>query len=165
MKTLIRTAEPSDLVRINDIYNGYIVGRHTSFDTDPWTLEERTKWYVKYERPSRHHLLVVEVDDVVMGFAGSAPFRDKAAYDTSVETTIVLDEEIVGRGLGRPLLEALVERIGGGGVHRAYALIALPNDPSVELHAALGYRTVGVLDEVGHKLGSYHSVLMMELGF
>lgn len=165
MKTLIRTASRRDLPSINEIYNSYIVDRHTSFDTEPWSTEDRTRWYSKYEKPSRYDLLVVEMDGVVGGFASSSPFRDKVAYDSSIETTIVLDETIVGRGLGRPLLEALLERVGEKRVHRAYALIALPNDPSVELHSALGYRTVGVLDEVGHKLGDYHSVQIMERAF
>ena len=162
MNGLIRPADRGDLTRINEIYNSYIVGRHTSFDIEPWTPEERAEWYAKYVEPSRYHLLVIEVVGLVMGFASSSPFRDKAAYDTSVETTILLDERILGRGFGRPLLEALLEQITDGSLHRAYALIALPNEPSVRLHAAAGYRTVGVMDEVGHKLDGYHSVQLME---
>lgn len=163
MNSLIRAAGRDDLVRVNEIYNTYIPDRHTSFDVEPWTMAERANWYAKYEKPSQNHLLVLEVEGVVMGFAASSPFKDKAAYYTSVETTVVLDERIVGRGLGRPLLEALLELLRAGRAHRAYALIALPNDPSIQLHSALGYRTVGVLDEVGHKLGSFHSVQIMEL--
>ena len=163
MNSLIRSAMRDDLARVNEIYNAYIPDRHTSFDVEPWTMAERADWYRTYEKPSHYDLLVLEVDGVVMGFAASSPFKDKAAYYTSVETTIVLDEGVVGRGLGRPLLEALLGLLRGGRTHRAYAYIALPNDPSIELHTALGYRTVGVLDEVGHKLGSFHSVQIMEL--
>ena len=163
MEPLIRSATKDDLVRINEIYNAYIVDRHTSFDTEPWTLEQRAQWYEKYEAPSRYDLIVLEVEGKVMGFASSSPFRPKAAYDSSVETTIVLDEAIVGQGMGRPLLSELVGRLAAKHVHRAYAIIALPNDLSVLLHAKLGYRNVGVLDEVGHKLGRFHSVRIMEL--
>ena len=162
MNTLVRPADRSDLLRINEIYNSCIVGSHTSFDTEPWTPKEREQWYARYVEPSRFHLLVIELDGLVMGFASSSPFRDKAAYDTSVETTIVLDERILGQGFGRTLLEALLTEITDGSAHRAYALIALPNEASVRLHAAVGYRSVGVLDEVGHKLDDYHSVQIME---
>jgi phosphinothricin acetyltransferase len=165
MDPTIRTATEADLVRINEIYNDYIVGRHTSFDLEPWTIDERLAWFEKYRVAGRYRVLVLETDGEVVGFASSSPFRDKRAYDTSVETTIVLDERVVGRGLGRRLFPALLEELTGSDIHRAYALIALPNEPSVARHTANGYREVGVLDEVGHKLGVYHSVLIMERWF
>jgi phosphinothricin acetyltransferase len=164
MQPTIRNATAADLSAINDIYNSYIIGRNTSFDTAPWTIAERTAWYAKYRPPSRFELIVVEVEGHVRGFASSGPFRSKAAYDSSVETTVVLDEAVTGRGFGRLLLGEIIARLESRSeLHRAYALIALPNDPSVGLHLELGYRTVGVLDEVGYKLGRFHSVQMMEL--
>jgi phosphinothricin acetyltransferase len=163
MDTRIRPATEHDLDRINTIYNSYIVGKHTSFDREPWTISERRRWFERYETEGRYQVLVLEEEGLVLGFASSSPFKSKAAYETSVETTIVLDEVHLGRGLGRKLLSALLERLQAEPVHRAYALIALPNDPSVALHERLGYRHVGTLDEVGHKLDVYHSVLIMEL--
>ena len=108
-------------------------------------------------------MLVAESDGRVVGFAASSPFRDKAGYATSVETTVVLDNGVLGRGLGGRLLVALLERLELEDIHRVYALIALPNEASIALHERLGYRTIGVLDEVGSKLGSFHSVVIMEL--
>jgi phosphinothricin acetyltransferase len=165
MEPGIRAATDSDLPRINAIYNAYIVGRHTSFDLEPWTIADRTSWFEKYGTQGRYRVLVMEIDAVVVGFASSSPFRAKKAYDTSVETTIVFDERVLGRGLGKILLPALIDVLADCNVHRAYALIALPNEPSVSLHAANGYREVGVLEDVGYKLGAYHSVLIMERGF
>ena len=164
MKPTIRDATVDDLGAINDIYNTYIVDNHTSFDTEPWTMDERTAWFARYRPPSRHQLVVLEVDGDVKGFASSSPFRSKAAYDSSVETTVVLDESVLGRGFGRLLLETVIDRLKlQPDLHRAYALIALPNEPSIRLHLDLGYRTVGVLDEVGYKLSRYHSVQIVEL--
>lgn len=165
MEPRIRAATDNDLARINSIYNAYIVGRHTSFDLEPWTIAERTKWFEKYRAHGRYRVLVMEIDGVVVGFASSSPFRPKKAYETSVETTIVFEERFLGRGLGKILLPALIDELAGVDIHRAYALIALPNEPSVSLHAANGYHEVGVLDDVGYKLGAYHSVLIMERGF
>jgi len=162
MEATTRPAAEDDLERINEIYNYYIVDRHTSFDAEPWTLEERRQWFAKYQEPGRYHALVMEVDGRVVGFASTSPFRPKSAYDTSVETTIVLEERATGRALGRPLLEDLLRRAAAAGAHRAYALIALPNDPAVAFHAGMGFVQVGVLDEVGHKLGRFNSVQIME---
>lgn len=163
MKPTVRAAIEDDLERINEIYNSYIIDLHTSFDIEPWTLEERRRWFVKYQAPGRYHALVMEVDGAVAGFAATGPFRPKSAYDTSVETTIVLEEGVTGRDLGRPLLAELLRRAAGSEIHRAYALIALPNDPAVVFHTRMGYVQVGVLHEVGHKLGRFHSVQIMEL--
>jgi phosphinothricin acetyltransferase len=165
MNTIVRPAAEDDLVRINEIYNSYIVDRHVSFDTEPWTLEDREQWFARHREPGPHQALVVQVDSRVLGFASSGPFRSKAAYDTSVETTVVLDELETGKGLGGLLLKALLKSLSAAAVHRAYALIALPNDASVALHSRLGYLSVGVLDGVGHKLGEYHSVQIMEFRF
>jgi phosphinothricin acetyltransferase len=162
MEARIRHATATDLARINAIYNAYIVDRHTSFDTEPWTMREREAWFAKYSETGRYQLLVIEDDTGVMGFAASSPFRDKIGYNTSVETTIALDDSVVGQRLGSRLLSALLECLAHEDVHRAYSLIALPNDASIALHLRHDYREVGVLDEVGHKLGSFHSVLMME---
>ena len=167
MEPIIRKATSDDLARINEIYNDYIVDNHTSFDTDPWTLSERREWFTKYQEDDvgRYQVLVLQAGGRVVGFASSSPFRPKAAYDTSVETTIVLEQAATGQGHGQPLMEALVGQLAASGVHRAYALIALPNEPSIKLHARVGYQSVGTLDEVGHKLDQFHSVHIMELRF
>lgn len=163
MQRMVRHATTADLDRINTIYNQYIVDRHTSFDLEPWSPAKRRHWFERYHTVGRYQVLVATADDSVLGFAASSPFRDKAGYDTSVETTIVLDEQHLGQGIGGELLPALVGQLAQEDVHRAYALIALPNDASVALHAQCGYREVGVLDEVGTKLAAFHSVLIMEL--
>ncbi len=166
MDKIIRDATVADLVRVNEIYNEYIVGRHTSFDEEPWTITERQRWFTKYnDQERRYRVLVLESGGRVVGFASSSLFKDKAAYSSSVETTMVLGGESVGRGWGGLLLGKLIDELTAAPVHRAYALIALPNEPSVALHHRHDYRDVGVLDEVGYKMDRYHSVLMMERSF
>lgn len=163
MDAEIRFATEDDLTRINDIYNAYIVGKHTSFDLEAWSMEERNHWFEAYrEREGRYVVLVAAVDERVVGFASSSPFRNKAAYDTSVETTVVLEEDATGKGVGVRLMAELLKALAERDVHRAYALIALPNGPSIKAHERVGYRRVGLMHEVGHKLNQFHSVLMME---
>jgi phosphinothricin acetyltransferase len=165
MEITIRDAVIDDLAAINDIYNAHIVGSHVSFDTQPWDMATRSGWWSRYGSGGRYQVLVAQADGAVVGVAFSGPYRPKAAYDTSVETTVALAPAFVGRGVGRQLFAALLARLQAAGVHRAYSVVALPNDASVALHHRLGYRTVGVQDEVGFKLGRYWSTMLLEKRF
>jgi phosphinothricin acetyltransferase len=79
-----------------------------------------------------------------------------------VETTIVLDTAFVRLGIGRRLLAELLDALGEASVHRAYAVVALPNDASIALHEALGYRRAGLFNESGFKFGRYWSTMILE---
>jgi phosphinothricin acetyltransferase len=158
----IRPATAEDAHGINVIYNEFVVDSHVSFDTAPWTDEERTEWLAS--RLSEGYPVLVAADGVgVIGASWSGPWRDRDAYRSSVETTIVLIPGSEGAGLGTTLYRSLLAEVAARSFHRAYALIALPNDASVGLHRKLGFTQIGVLDEVGHKDGAYHSTLLMEL--
>ena len=158
----IRSATSEDAHGINVIYNEFVVDSHVSFDTEPWTDGQRSEWLTSSLGDG--HSVLVAADDVgVIGAAWSAPWRDKDAYRGSVETTIVLIPGSEGAGLGTTLYRSLLAEVAARSFHRAYALIALPNDASVGLHRKLGFTQIGVLDEVGHKDGAYHSTLLMEL--
>lgn len=147
---------------MNVIYNEFIVDSHVSFDTEPWTDEQRREWLTR-TAASGYPVLVATDGVGVVGASWAGPWRDKDAYRSSVETTIVLIPGSEGSGLGTTLYRALLADLGVRSFHRAYALIALPNDPSIGLHRKLGFTDVGVLDDVGHKDGIYHSTMLMEL--
>lgn len=157
----VRDATPGDAPAINAIYNTYIVDSHVSFDTEPWSDERRAGWLAERIDLGYPALVATERSHVV-GAAWSGPWRDKAAYRATVESTIVLADEATGRGIGTLLYGALLDRLRAAGFLVAIAIIALPNDASVALHARLGYREVGVLDGVGVKGQRRHSTLIME---
>ncbi len=161
--TLIRRATVDDLGRITEVYNQYIVDSHVSFDTEPWSVERRRQWWELYDSgDGPWQVWVAEVDGRVAGASWSSRFRPRAAYESSVETTIVFDPEVTGRGLGGRLYGALLDDLDNRGVHRQYAVIALPNDASVALHHKMGYQTQAVQDEVGHKMGRYWSTMLLQ---
>ncbi len=162
MEVWIRQAVEADLERINEIYNAYIVDSHVSFDLDPWTIEKRRRWW---EQRGEYPALVVGTGDDVVGVAYASPYKDKAGYASSVETTVVLDPEVTGRKIGGLLLSKLLDEVAASGAHRAYAIVALPNDASIKVHHRLGFETIGVLDEVGHKLGQYWSTMILQKRF
>jgi phosphinothricin acetyltransferase len=98
----------------------------------------------------------------IVGYANSGALRPKAAYDTSVEVSIYRAPGYREPGLGTLLYQALFDRLSEEDVHRAHAVITLPNDASVALHKKMGFYDVGVLNEAGRKFGRFHSVLWME---
>ncbi len=163
-KPVIRAAATDDLPAIVAIYNHYIVNDHATFDTEPFTAAEKQPWFDTLKPGSIHQCLVAEHDGKTTGYCYSAPLRPKPAYATSVETTIYLHPDAIGAGIGRQLYSALVENLSRHrSLHRAYGVIAQPNEPSNALHESLGYRRVGVLSEVGFKFGRYWDTAYYQL--
>ena len=99
---------------------------------------------------------------MVMGYAGTTKFRPKAAYETTVETTIYCAPGAVGHGLGKRLYAELFERLKGEDIHRFVAGYALPNPASEVLHRQFGFKVVGVFNENGRKFGKYWDVCWTE---
>lgn len=158
----IRGPVDGDLAPLAKIYNHYVVESHVTFDIEPIPLETRRSWLASFAESGPYRLLVAEEKGAPIGYASSSPFRAKAAYETSVETTIYLAPDATGRGLGRPLYTRLLDSLRDEDVHRAYGGVALPNPGSVALHASLGFRSVGVFREVGRKWGRYWDVEWFE---
>lgn len=154
----IRVAVPGDLSRIVDIYNYYVTHSHATFDVTPFTVGERVPWFAGFSETGPYRLLVAERDNQLNGWCCSIPFQDKPAYDISVETTVYVDPDAVGRGIGRALYTKLLEGLEAAGLHGAYAGIALPNDASVALHEHCGFRMIGKYEEVGRKFDRYWTV-------
>ena len=154
----IRPARIEDLPRLTEIYNHYVVNTPTTFDLEPFSVEQRTSWFERYGTSGRYRLLVAEETGTVIGYTSSSPFHARHAYDTTVETTILCAPEAVGRGLGRRLYAALFDGLLGEDVHLVVALITLPNDASCSLHERFGYTREGVLREVGRKFDRYWDV-------
>jgi phosphinothricin acetyltransferase len=158
----VRPATEQDLDAINTIYNHYVGVAHYTFDLEPMTGEARREWFTHYGGTGRHRLLVALSEAGVIGYASSSKFRDKRAYETSVETSIYIAPEAIGRGAGSRLYEELFRSLEGEDVHRAYAGIALPNPASVALHERFGFKQVARFTEQGRKFGRYWDVAWFE---
>lgn len=158
MNIRIRRIEQADLRPLLDIYNHYVLNTHITFDVEPRTLEQRQAWLDHFKPAGRHQCFVAAKEGRPVGWASSHPFKDRAAYDTSVETSIYLAPGEGGKGLGRKLYRALLEALAQEDVHRAFGGIALPNEASIGVHLALGYTHVGTYQEVGRKFGKFWDV-------
>jgi HAD superfamily hydrolase (TIGR01509 family) len=158
----VRPGQRTDLPALTDLYNHYIRETVITFDIDPWTLPQRESWFDHYAQTGRHRLLVAVDGDELLGYATSSPFRDKAAYLPSVETTIYLDPGATARGVGSMLYQQLFAELQGEDVHQAFAGITVPNPASIGLHRRFGFTDIGTYTEVGRKNGQWWDTLWMQ---
>jgi phosphinothricin acetyltransferase len=158
----IRPAVPGDLPRLTEMYNYYIINTPVTFDIEPYTVERREPWFAQFAPTGRHRLLVAESDGRVIGYAGTMRFRPKAAYETTVETTIYCAPDAAGKGIGSRLYAALFETLRGEDIHRFVAGYTLPNPATAAIHARFGFKVVGVFSEQGRKFGRYWDVCWTE---
>jgi phosphinothricin acetyltransferase len=158
----IRPAVRADLPRLTEIYNHFIINTPVTFDIEPYTVERREPWFLQFQETGRHRLLVAEENGSVLGYAGTMRFRPKAAYETTVETTIYCDHQAVGKGIGANLYAALFETTKDEDINRFVAGYTLPNSVSAALHERFGFKSIGIFTEVGRKFGRYWDVAWNE---
>ncbi len=154
---LIRLADEADAAGIAEVYRPYVEGSRISFEEQAPDATEMAR-RVAGERPGLYPWLVAEEGARILGFASSSPFRTRPAYRWSVETGIYLAPDACGRGLGRSLLAALSGLLRRQGYVAAVGAIAMPNEPSVRLHEALGFEPAGTYRGTGFKLGTWIDV-------
>lgn len=158
LPVIVRAATEDDLPRLTEIYNHYVVETPTTFDTEPFTVEQRREWFSHYGTTGRYRVLVADFEGEVVGYTTSSKFHPRAAYDTTVESTILSAPERIGSGLGAPLYEALFRELASEDVHSVMALVVVPNVGSERLHERMGFRHVGTMHDVGRKFGRYWDV-------
>jgi phosphinothricin acetyltransferase len=149
---------------LTDIYNHYIVHTNITFDMRPFTPEERRAWYDDHTSGNPRIRLFVAEDNSgrVGGYATTSRFRPKAAYDTTVESTVYCGPADAGQGAGTALYTALFESLASEDINRIVAGITIPNEASVALHRRFGFRPVGVFSAVGRKFDRYWDVAWFE---
>ena len=154
---LIRLANEEDAAGIAQVYRPYVEGSRISFEERPPDAAEMTR-RIAGDRRGLYPWLVAEEGGRILGFATSSPFRTRPAYRWSVETGIYLAPDACGRGLGKSLLAALTGLLERQGYVAAIGAISLPNEASVRLHEALGFKPAGTYRGTGFKLGKWIDV-------
>ena len=161
-RVAIRNASQGDLAELTEIYNHYVIHSTITFDLEPFTVESRQGWFDAHVVDPRHRLFAAEERGRVVGYASTSRFRQKAAYDTTVEASVYCSPTAVGRGIGRGLYHALFESLAGEDINRIVAGITLPNDSSIALHQRFGFKPVGTFSANGRKFGRYWDVTWFE---
>ena len=151
---LIRDAQPEDAAAIAAIYAPYVNETPISFERVPPSAAEIARRMA--ETQERYPYLVAEVEGKVLAYAYAGAYRTRHAYRHSAEVTAYALPDGQGRGLGRALYSALLDRLAEAGIHAAIAIVTLPNNRSVSFHERLGFSHVGTLREVGNKFGRWY---------
>lgn len=161
MSLLVRDFEARDVAPANALTNHFIEHTTTHFGSTPATDEAFGAAWEKGR--ARHPWLAAEVDGRFAGYAKAGIWRERDAYARTAETGLYVADGLRGRGVGRALYAALLERLRAAGFRTVVAGVTLPNEASVRLHEAVGFRPVGVFHAVGHKFGAWHDVGFWEL--
>jgi L-amino acid N-acyltransferase YncA len=152
----LQAMRPDDWPAVRAIYEAGIATGNATFET---TAPDWPAWDATH-LPG--HRLVARVDGQVVGWSALAPVSDRCAYVGVAEDSVYVAPEAQGRGVGRVLLTAIVASAEQGGIWTVQTGIFPENQPSVRLHAACGFRLVGVRERLGRLGGRWRDVLLLE---
>lgn len=159
MRVEVRPGRPGDLPGILEVYNPYVLETPISFEVAAVTPEDRAAWMQEHLSGGRHRLFVAtDGSGRLVGWATSSRFRERAAYATTVESSVYCRQDARGAGVGTRLYETLFAALQEQPIERIVAGITLPNLASEALHRRFGFRPVGVFTRVGFKLGRFWDV-------
>ncbi|MFT3851524.1 MAG: GNAT family N-acetyltransferase [Ilumatobacteraceae bacterium] len=158
--TGIRLATIGDAQRIREIYNHEVLTSTATFDLVPRSQAEQEAWIA--ERTGAFAAIVAEDGGEVVGFGALSPYKERAAYRTSVEDSVYVDRRCHGRGIGKLLVSELLSVAQLSGFHTVFARIEAGGAASRALHAACGFDLVGIEREVGRKFHRWLDVAIMQ---
>lgn len=157
---VVRDATTADAAACAAIYAPYVEGTTVSFEVVPPGVDEMARRVGA--ALASHAFLVAEVDGVTVGYAYAGPYAAREAYRWACETSVYLAPAARGRGLGRILYTALLDRLTERGFRQVVAGYTLPNPASAGLHASLGFEPAGTFRAVGWKLGAWRDVTKVQ---
>jgi L-amino acid N-acyltransferase YncA len=162
----IRDATDADAGAIAAIYGHHVLHGTASYEVDPPSVEATVAMIRRVTSPG-WPFIVVEVAKgngrEVAGYAYVTQFRDRAAYRFTCEDSIYVHPEHMGRGIGKALLSALIERSAAYGFRTIVAVIGGAEPASIALHASFGFAEAGRLKAVGFKFERWLDSVYMQL--
>ena len=159
---LVRAATHADLPGMLAIFNEVIANSTAIYYDSPWTLERRRAWFD--ERVARGFpVLVAAEGDDVLGFASYGDFRGATGYAFTVEHSVHIRHDARGTGIGRALMERLIELARGGGMHAMVGGIDSENAGSIRFHEQLGFEQVAHFKEVGRKFDRWLDLVFVQI--
>jgi phosphinothricin acetyltransferase len=159
---LIRDAADGDMAAITEIYAHHVLEGLASFEETPPDEAEMTRRRDD-ARNAGYPYRVADVGGIIRGYAYAGPFRPRPAYRHTVENSVYVSLDTHRRGVGRRLLEDLIERCSELGYRQMIAIIGdSANAASIGLHAGLGFEMIGVQPSVGFKFGRWVDSVTMQ---
>jgi L-amino acid N-acyltransferase YncA len=159
---IIRDATEADVPEIQSIYAHHVLTGTGTFEEEPPSVEDML---VRYRRIVDHgwRWLVAADDSGVLGFGYYSQFRERTAYRYCVEDSVYVRENVRGQGVGKALVQALIDICVASGMRQMIAVIGdSENVGSVGVHASLGFQKVGTLHASGIKFGRWLDSVYMQ---
>ena len=166
----LRPVEPiQDAEALSSIYGRYVREAWVSFEVippPPEAMQERAQAILEQQLP---YVVAENSDGRLLGYAYASPYRARAAYQYSVENSIYLAPEAQGQGVAKALMDEVVERCKHRELKTMIAVVgldpSLPTDQnqSVRFHLKYGFKSIGVLENIGHKFGQWTGTAVLQL--
>lgn len=156
----VRDATPADAARIAAVYNDAVRARRSTMDTEP--IEAARFAEEVREMSPREVMLVGETEDGVVGWSRVKRYSHKPGYDRACETSVYVADQHQGRGYGRALQRAVMERAAELGYGHLAARIWATNESSIRFHEDFGYELVGRQRRIGYVDGAWQDVVIMQ---
>lgn len=157
----VRLAVVDDAEAMRAIYNHEVANHTTTLDLVERTIEAQREWIAV--RSGAFSAVVAELDGDVVGFASLSAYKERAAYSTTVENSVYVSRQHGGNGIGRMMMEHLIEVARDSGFHSMIARVEASGDASRALHSACGFELVGIERQVGRKHRKWLDVAVMQL--
>ncbi|AXP79236.1 Phosphinothricin N-acetyltransferase [Mariniflexile rhizosphaerae] len=158
---MIRPVTVADAQQLVAIYNYYVIHSIVTLDLVPFSAQDFEEKISTIS--SQFPFIVYEENDEILGYAYANTFRTKPAYNKTVELTIYLKHNTLGKQIGKKMYSELIQQLKEENYHVLIGGLTLPNDASVKLHEGFGFEKVAHFKEVGYKFDKWHDVGFWQL--
>lgn len=158
----IRPAKLEDLNKILEIVNHSILHTTANYNYDIQTLEVQTKWF-EDKKTKNMPVVVADLNGEVVGFGSYGQFREKIGYQYTVEHSVYVVDNVIGKGIGSKLLTELIRLAKEQGFHVMIGAIDADNTGSIAFHEKFGFTAIGTIREVGYKFDHWLDLVFMQL--
>ena len=160
----IRPYKTDDTQAILDIVNHNILHSTSLYDYNIRSYEQQ-KTILEEKINKKFPVIVAELDGIVVGFGMYSEFRFREAYQFTVEHSVYVTEDFHGKGIGKQLLQELINLARKQKIHTMIGVIDSENQSSVVFHEKFGFKTVGIIKESGYKFDRWLDSVLMQLLF
>jgi len=155
----VRPVTLNDAIELVKIYAYYVLNTSITFEYDVPSIEEFSNRIQKITM--KHPYLVATIDSEIVGYAYATSYKERAAYDWSVETTVYVKHDIHGNGIGKALYIELEQALKNKHIVNMLACITYPNPKSIDFHTRFGFTTVGHFPKIGFKFNEWRDIVWM----
>jgi len=158
---MLRKVKISDAAAITKIYNFHVYNTIATFDLEPISIQEMETKITTITK--NHPWFVYELNNVVVGYTYANYWKMRSAYNTTVESSIYIAEEAVGKGIGNTLYQHLLTELKNRNMNIVIGGISLPNNASVHIHEKFGFEKVAHFKKIGFKFNKWIDVTYWQL--